>query len=139
MKSIKIYLLLAAATIFAFSSCEEFEDDRLDFSDSQVQFVQLSSGSAITAAPTDTVSVEIEVRENLYTDINVNYEITGGITQSGTATIPNGELDITVDVILPATAGTATFTLTGVDNGLQVGRPNTSAAASAVTRSITWE
>ncbi|MEM6845969.1 MAG: hypothetical protein AAF632_27410 [Bacteroidota bacterium] len=139
MKSIKIYLLLAAATIFAFSSCEEFEDDRLDFSDSQVQFVQLSSGSAITAAPTDTVSVEIEVRENLYTDINVNYEITGGITQSGTATIPNGELDITVDVILPATAGTATFTLTGVDNGLQVGRPNTSAAASAVARSITWE
>ncbi len=137
MKLIKIYLILAVTTIFAFSSCEEFEDDRLDFSDSQVQFVQLSSGGAIEAAPTDTVSIEIEVRENLYTDINVNYEVTGGITQSGTATIPNGELDVIVDLILPATAGTATFTLTGVDNGLQVGRPNTS--ASAVTRSITWE
>jgi len=138
MNAIKLYYtLFVAVTVIAFSSCEEFEDDRLDFSDSQAQFVQLSSGGAIEAAPTDTVSVEIEVRENLYTDINVNYEITGAITQSGTATIPNGELDTTVDVILPATAGSAAFRLTGVDNGLQVGRPNTS--ASAVERSISWE
>lgn len=138
MNVIKLYyILFVAVAVVAFSSCEEFEDERLDFPDSQAQFVQLSSGSAIEAAPTDTISVEIEVRENLYTDINVNYEVTGAITQSGTATIANGELDTTVDLILPATAGEATFSLTGVDNGLQVGRPNTS--ASAVMRTIVWE
>lgn len=137
MKMLKQYYKLLTVAAIVLCSCEDYEDERLDFSNSLPQFVQISSGSTINANPGDTVAIEIEVRENLYTDITVDYEITGDITQNGTAIIPDSSLDTSIDIILPLDSGMATMNLTGVDNGLLIGRPNTS--ASATSRTIVWK
>jgi hypothetical protein len=118
-------------------SCEEFEDDSYDFSNSLPQFVELSSGSDVAATPGDTVTVNVRVRENLFSDINVGWETTGNLTTSGTVVIPRDNLSTSFDLILPDTPGEATVTLVSVDNGLSLGRPN--AASSAISRKILWE
>ena len=139
IKLLSSYFLGGIALISLFC-CEEYEDDRLDFSNSLPQFVQLADDDTISASLGDTVAIEIELRERVYSDTNVAYEITGGISQSGTATIPSGGLGTLVILILPSgTPGEATVRLTSVDNGLSVGRPNVSSSLSAASRVIAWE
>lgn len=135
MKFIKYTGYLALCLLVM--SCEEFEDDSYDFSNSLPQFVELSSGSDVTATPGDTVTLNVRVRENLFSDIHVEWETTGNLTASGTATIPRDNLSTSFDLILPDTPGEAIVALVSVDNGLSLGRPN--AASSAIARKILWE
>ncbi len=135
MKMIK-YIGFLAVCLIAFS-CEEFEDDSYDITDPLPQFVELSSGSDLEAAPTDTIAVTIRIRESIYSEVNVGWEVTGGLASSGTAVIPKNKLSASVEFILPASAGEATFEILSADAGYSLGRPNV--ASSAVTRKIVWE
>ena len=79
--------------------------------------------------------------EVVYADVAVQYEVVGDITSSGTVTIPEGDLTADAFVLIPddnqmTDGGTATFSLTSVDNGLSLGRQN--AANSIISTTMEW-
>lgn len=125
----------------AWTSCEDFEDPSLDFSNNQPQYVELTSGSTIEAGAGEEVSIRVRVRENINTDVNVDFAVSGDISSSGTVTIAEGELTTTISLAIPMdiSPGSAEVNLTGVDNGLQLGRGGPSSGLSAISRQIVWE
>ena len=143
MKLFKYILLLALSSgLLYFSSCEDdFEDENYDFSNSLPSYVELTSGADIATVPGDTVSVTVRLREARDADVNVNYEITGDFTDNGTATVAQGNLNTAIPVIIPMMpdTGMATLTLTGVDNGLTIGRGDPAQGLSATSVNILWE
>lgn len=143
MKLFKYILLLALSSgLLFFTSCEDdFEDENYDFSNSLPSYVELTSGADIEAAPGDTVAVTVRLREARDANVNVNYEITGDITENGMATIAQGTLNASIPVIIPMMpdTGMATLTLTGVDNGLTIGRGDPSLGLSDTSVDILWE
>ena len=133
-----LYFFLLS-TVF-WISCEDFEDPNLDFSNSQPQYVELSSGSTIQTNAGEQVSIRVRVRENMNTDVNIDYSVSGDISTSGSVTISEGDLSTDILVTIPAdiATGTASVELTGVDNGLQLGRGGPSSGLSAISRMIAW-
>ncbi len=143
MKNIIYKLLSISFSITLLVGCGEFEDEKLDFSNSMPQYVELSSGSDITSMEGETVSVTVQIREAQATDITVSYSLTGDITSTGTVVIPKRTVSAAISVAIPnnttlGTGGDAVLTLTGVDNDLTVGRGGPEAGFSAVSRKITW-
>lgn len=122
------------------ASCEEFEDENYDFSNTLPQYVELTSGAAIEALPGDTVSVSARIRVAQGQDITVDYSLGGDLSGSGTITIPASELNGSVDVILPSTPdmGTGTLTLTSASNGYSVGRGDEALGLSSTSVDILW-
>jgi hypothetical protein len=96
----------------------------------------------ITTSPEegDEFTVNVELPEVIYSDVNVQWELTGDLTGSGTTTVTEGNLTSGVVVAIPDDGqpggGTATFTLTSVDNGLTLGRQN--ASTSVITTELQW-
>ena len=77
----------------------------------------------------------------IYSDVNIQWEVTGDFTNSGSVTIPEGSLTGDALVDIPddgqvTGGGTATFALTSVDNGLTLGRQN--ATSSVISTTLTW-
>ena len=120
--------------------CEKFEDSNLDFSNNLPQYVELTSGAAIASAPGMDVSIGVRIRENINVDVTVNYDISGDFPSSGSVVIAEGDLSTAITLLIPAGAasGSATVTLTGVDNGLTLGRGGPAAGLSAISRMVTW-
>ncbi len=136
------YLYIAILSL-AVMACNEFEDPALDFSDSFPQYVEMSTGAAISSVEGSTVSFTVRVRETFPTPINVDYTVTGDVTTSGTVTIPASSTSATGSFVIPdndalGTGGTATITLTAVDNGLDLGRGGPDAGFSSLTRTVSW-
>ena len=140
MKFKNTYLVIILA--FGIWSCEADPDEGLpSFDNSLPLYVQLDNDSEITAEEGEEVAITVEVPEVIYSDVNVQWELTGDITNSGTAVIIEGDLNVDVMVTIPddgsnTEGGTATFTLIQVDNGLSLGRPN--ASSSIVTTTLVW-
>lgn len=141
MKNITLKALtFLALVVFGFSSCNDFEDENFDFSTSLPAYVELSSGSIADFADS-TITVEARVRTALQSVITVDYDITGDFTESGTIEIPAGSVSGTTAITLPGNpdTGSATLTITGVDNGLSIGRGDASVGLSATEMQITWQ
>jgi len=133
-------LLVCILITFGWASCEKFEDSNLDFSNSQPQYVELSSGTTIQSISGEEVSITVRVRENINTDVKVEYEVTGDISAGGSVIILEGDLSASILVSIPMalTSGMVEVKLTGVDNGLQLGRGGPNAGLSAISRQIVW-
>jgi len=141
--------------IFAFSigflwACEADGDEGLpSFDNSLPLYVQLGSIESnnadgdLTTAPEegDEFTVEVELPEVIYSDVNIQWEVTGDVTASGNVVIPEGSLTSEVIVAIPddgqpGGSGSANFILTAVDNGLTLGRQN--AASSIISTDLSW-
>lgn len=141
MKTKFQYILLAftASIIWA---CEADGDEGLpSFDNSLPLYVQIDESASISAAEGDDVSITVELPEVVYSDVNVEWEVAGDITNSGSVVIPEGSLNSEVMITIPDDAqmtggGTATFSLTSVDNGLSLGRPNV--ATSIISTVLEW-
>lgn len=96
MKKIYIFLLLIIAI-----GCEEYEDDRLDFSNSYPIYVEFESASNLVVKEGESAEVRVVLRERTYSDITVAYTITGVIEESGAVVIPKGNLNATITVNAP--------------------------------------
>src|SRR5690606_11804214 len=96
MKKIYIFLLLIIAI-----GCEEYEDDRLDFSNSYPIYVEFESASNIVVKEGESAEVKVVLRERIYNDVTVTYTITGAIEGSGSVVIPKGNLNATITVNAP--------------------------------------
>lgn len=96
MKKIYLYLLLIIAI-----GCEEYEDDRLDFSNTYPQYVEFESASNLAVKEGESAEVRVVLRERTYSDITVTYTITGAIEKSGSVVIPKGNLNATITVNAP--------------------------------------
>jgi hypothetical protein len=139
MKTKLIYLFLL---LFGMWSCEADPDEGLpSFDNSLPLYVQLGSSSDIEAEEGAEVTVAIEIPEVIYSDVNVQWEVTGDFTTSGSVTIPEG--DLTADAVftipddgLVTGGGAAIFQLTSVDNDLTLGRQN--AGSSVISTNLTW-
>ena len=123
-------------------ACEADPDEGLpSFDNSLPLYVQLGSTNDIEAEEGDEVAITVEVPEVIYSDVTVQWEVTGDISNTGSVTIAEGDLSNDVIVIIPDDAqatggGTATFSLTSVDNGLTLGRQN--ATSSVISTIIEW-
>jgi hypothetical protein len=146
MKTIFQYTILVC-TIGLFWACEADGDEGLpSFDNSLPLYVQLGNvdnnnvDGDDTSSPEegDEFTVEVEIPEAIYSDVNVQWEVTGDITGSGSVVIPEGSLTSEVVIAIPdgAGAGNAAFTLTSVDNGLTLGRQN--ASTSIITTDLSW-
>ena len=82
MKKILLYTLIASVII----SCDDFEDENLDFSNSLPQYVEITS-SDFEGSEGDEVTVTVSLGEALPDDVTVGYSVTGDITQSGSIVI----------------------------------------------------
>ena len=131
---------MAAASLMW--ACEADPDEGLpSFDNSLPLYVQLGSTNDIEAEEGDEVAITVEVPEVIYSDVIVQWEVTGDITNTGSVTIAEGDLSSDVIVVIPDDAqatggGTATFALTAVDNGLTLGRQN--ATSSVISTIIEW-
>lgn len=96
MKKIYIFLLLIIAI-----GCEEYEDDRLDFSNSYPLYVEFESASDLAVKEGESAEVRVVLRERTYSDITVTYIITGVIEESGSVVVPKGNLNATITVNAP--------------------------------------
>ena len=140
MKKILLYTLIASVII----SCDDFEDENLDFSNSLPQYVEITS-SDFEGSEGDEVTVTVSLGEALPDDVTVGYSVTGDITQSGSIVIPansqsaSATITIADNETLEATGGSATFALTSVDNGLDLGRGGPDAGFSKLEATIDWE
>ena len=128
-------------------ACEADPDEGLpSFDNSLPLYVQLGSVDNTNAdgddiddpEEGDEFSIEVEVPEVIYSDVSVQWEVTGDIAQTGSVVIPEGTLTSIVSVPIPddVGAGAAVFTLTQVDNGLTLGRQN--ASTSTITTDLSW-
>lgn len=133
-----------------FSACEADPDEGLpSFDNSLPLYVQIgpvsnsnADGDIITSPEEgDEFNITVELPEVIYSDVNVTWEISGSMVSSGNATISQGDLNTLVVVPIPEDGvpggGTASFTLTAVDNGLTLGRQN--ASSSVITTDLSWE
>lgn len=140
MKAKITYIIIAMATMMW--ACEADPDEGLpSFANSLPLYVQLDGSSSISAEEGDEVAITIELPEVVYSDVIVQYEVIGDITSSGSVTIPEGDLTADALVSIPDDSqmtggGTATFSLTSVDNGLSLGRPN--ATSSIISTTLEW-
>ena len=138
MKRIAYIMITAACFMWA---CEADPDEGLpSFDNSLPLYVQLGT-TDIEAEEGDEVAVTVEVPEVIYSDVIVQWEVAGDISNTGSVTIAEGDLSSDVIVVIPddgqaTDGGTATFTLTAVDNGLTLGRQN--ATNSVITTIIEW-
>ncbi|GJM27523.1 MAG: hypothetical protein DHS20C17_01580 [Cyclobacteriaceae bacterium] len=134
------YIVLAIT--FCLCACEADPDEGLpSFDNTLPLYVQLSSTSNIEADEGDDVPIRIEIPEVIYNDVNVQWEVTGDISASGSVTITEGNLTADAMVSIPDDSqvtggGSAVFTLTSVDNGLTLGRQN--ASTSVISTNLTW-
>lgn len=138
MKNISFkYMLLGFLLSMGLVACNDFEDENYDFSNTAAPYVEIAGD--VAGLPGEDVAVNFRLRVAMHTTtVNVDYEITGDITQSGTVAIEAGDLSAAVPVTLPTTpeTGTATVKITGVDNGLTIGRASSD---DNVETSISWE
>lgn len=143
MKNIIYKWLSISFSITLLVGCGEFEDEKLDFSNSMPQYVELSSGADIESMEGETVSAIVRIREAPVSDVTVSYTLSGDITSSGTVVIPKRETSASISVAIPndtdlGDGGEAVLTITGVDNDLSVGRGGPEAGFSEVSRKIVW-
>ncbi len=140
MKTKIIYIIIAMAGVIW--ACERDPDAGLpSFANSLPLYVQLNGSGSISAEEGEEVAITIELPEVIYSDVIVQYEVIGDITGSGSVTIPEGDLTADALITIPDDSqmtggGTATFSLTAVDNGLSLGRPNV--ASSIITTTLEW-
>ena len=138
----KIQYILIALVVSAVWGCEADGTEGLpSFDNSLPLYVQLNSPSSISAEEGDEVAITIELPEVVYADVIVQYELVGDLVGSGSVTIPEGSLNADAMVSIPddeqmTGGGTATFTLTSVDNGLSLGRQN--ATTSIISTTLEW-
>ena len=123
-------------------ACEADGDEGLpSFANSLPLYVQLDGSASISAEEGEEVAITIELPEVIYSDVIVQYEVIGDIAGSGSVTIQEGDLTADALVTIPddtqmTGGGVATFSLTAVDNGLSLGRPNV--ATSIISTTIEW-
>lgn len=142
--------LTMVLVIGVFSACEADPDEGLpSFDNSLPLYVQIgpvsnsnADGDIITSPEEgDDFNITVELPEVIYGDVNVTWEIAGSLVSSGSATISEGDLNSMVVIPIPddgvAGGGSASFTLTAVDNGLTLGRQN--ATSSIISTDLTWE
>ena len=113
----------------------------MEISLSDFQSVVPLSTDAIADFADSTITVEARVRTALQSIVTVNYDITGDLTESGTIEIPAGTTSGSTSITLPGDpdTGSATLTITAVDNGLSIGRGDAALGLSATEMQITWE
>lgn len=133
-------LCLGVVAVLLMSSCEDFKDDNLDFSNSFAQYVEFSSGSAVAGEAGAQAEITVRMRETLNVPVTVDYDISGDISNSGSVMIEKGALSASIAVTIPMSpaSGTAQIKLTGVDNGLSLGRGGPDAGLSPVSRDLGW-
>lgn len=122
MKRIYLYLLLIIAI-----GCEEYEDDRLDFSNTYSQYVEFESASNLVLEEGESVEVKVILRERTYSDITVTYTISGAIEESGSVVISKGSLSAIIIVNAPggAKGETAEIKIVEVTGDIVIGRDGT--------------
>ena len=141
MKMKLSYILTVLAVLMW--ACEADPDEGLpSFDNSLPLYVQLSSTGGISAMEGDEVAISVEIPEVIYSDVNVQWEVIGDISSSGSVVIPEGDLNANALVLIPDDSqvtggGSATFSLISVDNGLTLGRQN--ASTSVISTTLTWE
>jgi len=139
MKNIPFrYLIFALFLTVGMTACNDFEDENYDFSNSIAAYVELSTAS-IATAPGAEVAVNFRLRTAINNAVvNVGYEITGDVTQSGSVAIEAGDLSSALALTIPTTpvTGAATIKITSVDNGLSIGR---AAGGDNVEAALSWE
>jgi len=140
MKSKIQYIVFALACLVW--ACEAEGDEGLpSFDNSLPLYVQLDESASISAEEGDDVSITVELPEVVYNDVSIEWEAEGDIVSSGSVVIPEGDLSADFMIAIPddsqmTNGGTATVSLTAVDNGLSLGRPN--AASSIISTVVEW-
>ena len=133
------YLGFCTLLFVGLSACNDFEDDNFDFSDPLPQYVELSDAS-VEAVAGASATIEARVRVALQSTVNVNYEITGDLSESGTIEIAPGAVSGSTEINIPASpdTGSATLKITSVDNELSIGRGDPADGLSNIELEIIW-
>jgi len=139
MKNIPFrYLIFALFLTVGMTACNDYEDENYDFSNPIAAYVELSTAS-IGTAPGAEVEVNVRLRTAINDAVvNVGYDVSGDVTQSGSVAIEAGDLSAAFTLTIPTTpeTGAATIKITSVDNGLTIGR---AAGGDNIEAAVSWE
>lgn len=132
--------LLAAVAVIAFS-CNDPEDDRLDFETQDKLYIQFSSTTAKTGIEGGSVTLSVSTPLVQQAPTTIKYAVTGAITATGEIVMPADTNAFAFKINIPnnatldtakSQARSATVTLTEVDNNLRLGRTDNEAIAVTI-------
>lgn len=142
MKNLYLLVILVTFSIF---SCDNPIDPEPDLSDTVPGFVELTSTSysypVDSAAMTLSVLATVQIRTAKTEDVIVDYEYSGDQSGSGSVVISSSQLKADLDIEIEPSlidSGSINLMLTGVNQGLEVGRRGLSNDLSPVTALIEW-
>lgn len=95
-------IIIAFFASMMFVACDDTQDPVADFSDTRPVYVELTSKTVLAVKEGATATLPIRLREGQQQDVIVSYDVTGAITQSGTATIARNSLTGNITVSIPA-------------------------------------
>lgn len=126
MKKNILYSIIALV-LFSFAACEEYEGDTYDFSNTSPAYIELTDTRTQSAPEGGTLTFTVQMKELVYKDITVNYEISGDFSLNGdfTYTKDGGQQSFTVAVPEGVVAGQiaeATLKLTSASGEVACGR-----------------
>ncbi len=121
------YKLICILTIVIFHGCESYMPAEPDFDNSYPAYVELANTDLITVAEGTSAEFTLTTRTVVYTGYTVTYAISGAYSATGSVDVPSGvkQMDVSLtipDGIVASDPVAAILTLTGVDNGLALGR-----------------
>lgn len=120
-------IVILFSIILGLYSCEYYDGDSYDFSDTYPAYVELSDISLQNVPEGGSVKVTFPMREVVYKPFDVTWEITGDYTATGTIKVPKGASNYTTTISIPegiVSDGSldARFKLTGTSEGIALGR-----------------
>jgi len=130
------YILWPLALLFlVLVACEQepYIDPEVDQSQTYPAYVRFDDEGPVSAAITDTsgttLTFTVEIPPVVYPDTEVNWEVSGAFTASGTVIVPGGLVEASFGVEVPSSAldageseGTATISLVSATNEVVIGR-----------------
>jgi hypothetical protein len=101
----KTIYFLFILTLSLVTSCDYYEGDTFDFSNTLPNYVELKSKAVIEVEPEGTADFTIQVRQAYTVPVNVTYQITGpAINTTVTVTLPKLTLELPQSFLIPADA-----------------------------------
>ena len=124
------------------ASCNDFDDDNLDFSNSLNPYVEFNSPPAVVVEPGVDVNLQVTMRVAIQNNLSVAYTVTGDVDDQSQVVIPAASLSSFITIPGISGEGQAIVTLVNAQSEgseeFTVGRGDSSLGLSTTSVEINW-
>ena len=130
----KAYLIIIALFAITVAGCEKYKNPIPDFQNTLPGYVQIINKANKTVVQSAAYTLALSTFYAFNEDININYELVGLTTTTGTIILPKQTRSVTVNLTAPSTPQTLMLNLTGTSSTkLTVGKLSSSSEVVKIT------